>query len=525
MPWRFVGRAEQLEQVCRALEGPASGPIVLAGEPGMGRTALVSRAIARVDGRSTRIVQVKPSGSAPLSALQTSLPGRVPASLNPDDAARAVGRALGRVPGRTVIVADDAHLMDHASVLALRSLSRLGDATLLATHPLRAESASRPDPTDCLAYEQNTLSVLLPPFTVDEVADLVGHLVGGTVRAEAAQALRAVAGGNPRMMRELLVAEGLAGSLVLRQGEWSIDAVGAGRGAGAWCGDDGLRANAAGLSGAIEKAWRDLAIDQLDQLCRTALWCGATDQVDTIWPFLLILRGRMDEAIEFLYSLGDGAMAAKPQLALLRALAVAVGHGQPQAAARFLLSTASGGVGPPGLLAAYGAWLLTVAGQVNEAASALRTIRHTDRETALFVHAARAGVTRLGGQAAETVFHLRRALATAEGCGDSYPWMRSYLSVCLDDALIVAGRGTEVDSVTTRLRSRESASGRYAGEILRALALTASEACQARPSRLSPPWAKPRSADPRLALRLADRAGPGLAGPGKSARIVAVMAR
>ena len=135
---------------------------------------------------------------------------------------------------------------------------------------------------------------------------------------------------------------------------------------------------------------------------------------------------------------------------------------------------------------------------MNEAASALRTIRHTDRETALFVHAARAGVTRLGGQAAETVFHLRRALATAEGCGDSYPWMRSYLSVCLDDALIVAGRGTEVDSVTTRLRSRESASGRYAGEILRALALTASEACQARPSRLSPPWAKPRSADHRL---------------------------
>jgi len=40
MPWRFVGRAEQLEQVCRALEGPASGPIVLAGEPGMGREAV-----------------------------------------------------------------------------------------------------------------------------------------------------------------------------------------------------------------------------------------------------------------------------------------------------------------------------------------------------------------------------------------------------------------------------------------------------------------------------------------------------
>src|SRR5215469_15747775 len=117
MSWRFVGRAEQLGQVCRALENPASGPIVLAGEQGMGRTALISRALASADPKNTRIVQINPAGSAPLSALQASLPGRVPASLTPDEAARAVGRVLGRAPARVLMVADDAHLMDHASML------------------------------------------------------------------------------------------------------------------------------------------------------------------------------------------------------------------------------------------------------------------------------------------------------------------------------------------------------------------------------------------------------------------------
>ncbi len=94
MPWRFVGRAEQLGQLCRALQNPASGPIVLAGEQGMGRTALITRALVGVDPEHTRIVRVRPAGSAPLSALQASLPGRLPASLTPDEAARAVGRAL-----------------------------------------------------------------------------------------------------------------------------------------------------------------------------------------------------------------------------------------------------------------------------------------------------------------------------------------------------------------------------------------------------------------------------------------------
>lgn len=492
MPWSFVGRAEQLGQVCGALENPASGPVVVAGERGMGRTALISRVLARVDQKNTRVVQVTPAGSAPLSSLRARFPQRVPPSASPDDAAREVGRGLG---ARTVLVADDAHLMDHASVLALRSLSRLGDAVLLVSHPVCAQPAARQDPTDCLAYERDATTIVLPPFTVAEVASLVGHYIGGTVRDAAAEALQAVTGGNPMLLRELLAAEGLAGSMVPRQGMWSLGPVdagaggrgGGGRGAGGRRAADLPRASTARLADAIGSAWHGLAIDRLDQLCKVALWCGEPGQVDLIWPFLLLLRGNADEAIGFVDSLGDGAIAAKPQLALVKAMALAIGRGEPRAASMFLLAAASSGIGPPGLLTAYRAWLLTVAGLANEAAGALRAIRHVNRETALFVHAARAGVTRLGGNAAETVFHLRRALATAESCRDSCPWMWPYLSACLADALVVAGRGAEVDSVATRLRPRESASGRYVGYILRALALCCEKGVPAVPIALTTP--------------------------------------
>src|ERR1700722_20092687 len=105
MSWRFVGRAEQLGQLGRALQNPAAGPIVLAGEQGMGRTTLITRALDAVNPKHTRIVWGRPAGSAPLSALQASLPGRGPDAPTPDEAARTVARALSRSPVRILLVA------------------------------------------------------------------------------------------------------------------------------------------------------------------------------------------------------------------------------------------------------------------------------------------------------------------------------------------------------------------------------------------------------------------------------------
>src|SRR5581483_65275 len=329
MPWRFVGRIQQIASLRVALHGSAPGPIVITGEPGMGRTSMLSVALRQVDPARYRVVRVRPSGLAPLAALSAAAPACVPAGAPAEEMARALAsKADG---GRLVIVADDAHLIDDASMLALRALSRSGDAMLIASHPSRLAQPLRPDPTDCLAYERHVRTIVLPPFTVPEVADLVRGFVNGPVRRTVAGALQSATGGNPRRLHRLLVEDTLARCLVMRQGKWDLGTTSV-RAAGSAM-TEGLPE----LLTATRLAWQRLAIGRVDQLCKLALWCGADVQIASIWPLLLLFRGEYGEAIEFLDSLPDSAVEAVPQLALLRAMTLAFGFGQVRAAAEYLL--------------------------------------------------------------------------------------------------------------------------------------------------------------------------------------------
>lgn len=449
MPWRFVGRTQQIGNLRAAIYGSAPGPIVIAAEPGMGRSSVLSIALSQADPGRYRVVRVRPSGTAPLAAMRAVAPDYVPAGARAEEISRALAGKAGC--GRLVIVADDSHLIDDASMLALRALSRSGEAMLLVSHPSRIAQPARPDPTDCLAYERHVRTIVLPPFTVAEVADFVRGFVNGPVRPAAAEALQAATGGNPRRLHRLLVEDTLAGCLIGRHGKWDLATT-------------SIRATGSAMSegvpeliSATRRAWQQLAIDRVDQLCKLALWCGADHTVASIWPLLLLLRGQPDEAIEFLDSLPDSALEAVPQLALLRAMTLAFGFGQVKAAAEYLLAVASRGIGVPGLQLAYRAWLLVASGYPAEAAATLATISVGDLETALFVHAARAAVARMGGHASEAVFHLRRAVATAECCRDACPWMWPYLKACLNDALIFAGRAREADSAAASLSPALSA--------------------------------------------------------------------
>ncbi|MGH3170110.1 MAG: AAA family ATPase [Trebonia sp.] len=477
MAWAFAGRNEQLRQVSRVLDGAAAGPVVLTGKPGMGRTALIERAVSQADPARRRIIQLRSGGREPLSSLRASFPGALEASVAADEAAMTLAR---RFAGPTALVADDAHLMDEASLLAMRALSRSGAASILVSCPEREPESEqdqrtpRPDPTGCLRYERGTRTILLPPLAVPDVAEVTGGLLGGPVWEPTAEALHAASGGNPRILRGLLTDGGLTGLMAKWQGAWRIAGAGGElsvsvTGVTVTGRASGLLADTAALTDRIEASWQELATERLDQLCRIALRCGARREAALIWPFLLLLGGDPEAAAQFLDALGADAITELPQLALARAMIVAFGFGQPESAARLLLTAAETGTGQPGLLAAYRAWLLSVTGCEPQAARALGAIQYTEREAALFVHATRANLTRHDGNARETVFHLRRALATAESCRGTVPWMWPYLGACLADALVLAGRGEEVQSAARW--SRTSASARYVGDILRALIL------------------------------------------------------
>jgi hypothetical protein len=194
-------------------------------------------------------------------------------------------------------------------------------------------------------------------------------------------------------------------------------------------------------------------------LCRLALWCGLRDEIAPIWAALLLLQGRAGACIEFLDSVRAESVVASPQLALIKALALALGLGRVEDMSSVQIGTLAGRDGGPHVGPAYSAWLLALTGHGTAAAAALHTIERTDPETALFVHAARGALACLGDLHAESVFHLRRALATAEGCKTSCPWMRPYLKAALIDALFLSGRTEEALSAARRFHAHEPGSG------------------------------------------------------------------
>jgi hypothetical protein len=448
MPWRFVGRAEQIESARCALQA-GSGPLVIAGEPGMGRTSVLSCILAHAGPGRDEIVLIRPSGDTPLAALRAGLLPSLPSSATVADAVTAIaGRAVDR---RLVIAADDAHLMDHPSLLALRDASRIGCARLLVTRVIPAAAPVRPDPTECLSYERGLQKLLLLPLSVDEVAAALADAMGMPVAQAAVEAVQAATGGNPRLLHELVVENRLA-ECTARAGEcWQISVP-------AWPGS-AVRAysGAEKLAGAALSAWQELAVERADQLCRLALWCGIRAEIAPIWAALLMLQGRAAACIDFLDSLPADSVAGAPQIALIKALTLALCSGRTEDAAGFLLTAGNGRTSQAAL--AYRAWLLAVTGHGTAAATALRGIERTDADTALFVHAARGALTRIGGPCAESVFHLRRALAVAEGCSNWCPWMRPYLQASLIDALLLSGRAREALSAARRFHAHQPGSG------------------------------------------------------------------
>lgn len=426
MEWHFVGRTQLLETIRRALRDSATGPFVIAGERGSGRTSLVERLIESPEAARYHVVRIVSSDT--------------PA----DVAARA-----GDGPGALLVV-DDAHLCDHASLLALRELARRRGAAIVAT-TLAGTPDRRPDPTDCLRFEPGARTLVLQPLTVEEVAALLSEIAGGHVRQATAAALHSASRGNAALLHDLLVGRGLVDRLTRGTGGWELRQV------PRWQGRP-RRQGTRHLVEATWDAWRGRAFDRAFELCKAAAWCGEEQLVAVPMAHLLLLRGRPLECLRFLDSLGTGAVETTPHLALARALALANGLGKPQAAADFLLRAAlAGGVTrPQPLYLAYRAWIMALTGLgTAEPAS----VDRDDRETALFVHAAQA-MAELRLRSERAVFHLRRALALVSGGMEAGPpWLSPHLTACLIDALLLAGRSSEATLLAANFHAAEPASG------------------------------------------------------------------
>lgn len=494
MGWDVVGRAETVRRIRAALADGRAGPVILLGERGMGRSRVVAEAVfpdrrsaderppdERPPDERHAVLVVTPGGRAPFSALAGLLPpgaGGSPASAAVLErlAAAVAERARGRRP---VLVVDDAHLADAASMQVLRRLHRAHGAALVLTAAVDADPSAGPDPLDAVRFEATALTLRLQPLSPGDTARLVADALGGPVDPATAAALHTVVRGNPGRLRTLL--EHLAadpsgpgpaagGRLVRGAGGFRLDPALDPDLEPALDPDrlrprPGAGVDAAELVAAVDAAWRELDVGRVEQLCLLAARCGHGERVATVWATVLLLRGRAGAGLAVLDRLADPG----PEASVTRALLLAVGCHRMPAAEAVLVDAARADVASRERLLAARAWLLATTGEVERAAAALHTAGgNADRQATLFERAAHAVVARHRADPRAVVSHLRRALCTAEQV-PGLPWFGPYLRAQLIDGLLLAGRLDEATRAAGAFHAGRPASGWHVAVALDAL--------------------------------------------------------
>lgn len=212
------GRSAELERLLERVRDTAAGRgavVLIEGEPGIGKTTLLDAVADRATRSGVRVRRgAGEQRQAPFAAITRCL-GMDPPSDEPEFVITEaiLDRVETWTAGRPVLlVIDDLHRIDPASLVALsrlgRAVDRLALVIVAAHRPMARDEAlgTLLAALDALVTESLTLGPLPEP----EVAALVQRLVGVPPAAGLLE-LVAAAGGNPRYIGELvgaLTAEG-----------------------------------------------------------------------------------------------------------------------------------------------------------------------------------------------------------------------------------------------------------------------------------------------------------------------------
>jgi DNA-binding SARP family transcriptional activator len=213
----FVGRDPELERLrgvwARVVAGVDTPQVVLlAGEPGIGKTRLAARlaADAAEQGAAVLFGGATEDAVVPYEALLEAL---APAEAKPADGhitsvVSAAGQALRDLAAErpVLLVLDDLHGADHGTFTVLSHLVRTPFAERVAfviayrepdssDHPLAAAVAD-------LRRECDVTRVRLDGLAEQDVGTLLAETAGASVAAHASS-IRARTGGNPFFVREL----------------------------------------------------------------------------------------------------------------------------------------------------------------------------------------------------------------------------------------------------------------------------------------------------------------------------------
>ncbi|MEU2185248.1 AAA family ATPase, partial [Streptomyces thermolilacinus] len=200
------GRDAELRSVAAVLDAPRRGGfglLVLLGDPGMGRTALLDHAAASFTGGPVVRVTASPGDfrvpGGGLRALHDALTARgtvrQPTAAEPTGADLADALRAASADGPPLLCLDDAHVWDERSrrslATVLRGVPRTGRVAVLVTalrrHPGSRDFAELP-------------SVVLGPLSRRAAGCVVDDLAAGPVDASVREELVTEAEGNPALL-------------------------------------------------------------------------------------------------------------------------------------------------------------------------------------------------------------------------------------------------------------------------------------------------------------------------------------
>lgn len=215
----LIGRDLVLEDLERCLEENRSA--VVSGPAGAGKTRLLAEIAVRSEADRRPVTLIRGSQAARSVALAPFLP-LLPISGGPDRTAEQLYLAvLHHVAssGRSVVVIDDAHLLDDASAAL---------AAALASHPgIVAVVAIRtgetiPRAIDSLLTDEVVDEVVVPPLVRPDVDALVEAVLGPSIAEPVLGEIWRLSEGLPLFVHELLFAARERGSLRIRDGSWEL---------------------------------------------------------------------------------------------------------------------------------------------------------------------------------------------------------------------------------------------------------------------------------------------------------------